>query len=82
MRKLKKAPQSDILTSFSLIMHEICELKKNGQKWLYLILLDQKFYADENSYKKHGLKMNRSPDILIFVWSRDLGRSCPYIIPL
>ena len=55
---------------------------KSVQIWSYLVSLERKFDADENSYKKHGLKTISSGVMVAEVMSRDLGSSCPYIIPL
>ena len=55
---------------------------KSVQIWSYYIALERKFDADEDSYKKHGLKMIYSGVTVVNMMSRDLGSSCPYIIPL
>ena len=49
--------------------------KKNSsvQRWSYLISLDKKFDADENSYKKHGLKTICSGVMEAEVMTRDLA---------
>ena len=47
------------------------QISKKWSKWSYLVLLDRKFHADENSYKKHGLKAI-SPGVTVAeVMSRD-----------
>ena len=55
---------------------------KSVQIWSYCIPLERKFDADEDSYKKHGLKMISSGVTVVNMMSRDLSSSCPYIIPL
>ena len=44
--------------------------------------LDRKFNNDENSYKKHGLKIICSDAVMSQSMSRDQGGSCQYKSPL
>ena len=42
-----------------------------------MVSLERKFDADENSYKKHGLKMSCSEVMLFEIMSRDQGSCIP-----
>ena len=40
--------------------------------WSYYIPLERKLNADSDSHYKHGLKMNPSRDIMVYMLSRDI----------